>query len=423
MIRAKLQNGLKLALLPKTTRGGTVEAELQIHFGDLTSLSGRNAVAEMTSSLLMRGTKTMTRQQIQDQMVKLDAQISVFGTVSGVTAMIQTKKENLIPALHLVAEILRDPSFPESEFDQVRKQRIAFLENGKVEPGALAPLALARSLNPFPKPDVRYIGTIDEQIDDLNKVTLDDVKKFYSQFYGASHGHFVVVGQFDALEVQKAASELFGAWTSAAPYRRITADFKAAAPVNLKIETPDKQNATFAAELNFPMSDTDPDYAAMVVANYIFGGSITSRAPNRIRNKEGLSYGVNSRLTIPAEGTMARFGGTAISNPKNAPKVEASFRDELAKTLADGFTADEVAQAKIAIHDQRMVSRSQDQGLLRLIADRTEYDRTLQWDADLDAKIQALTVDQINAAFRGHIDASSLSIVKAGDFKTNGAYE
>jgi zinc protease len=171
------------------------------------------------------------------------------------------------------------------------------------------------------------------------------------------------------------------------------------------------------------MSDTDPDYAAMVVANYMFGGSITARAPNRIRNLEGLSYGVNSRLGVPTEGTMARFGGTAISNPKNTPKVEASFKDELAKTLAGGFTADEVAQAKIAIHDQRIVGRSQDQGLLRVIADRTEYDRTLQWDADLDAKIQALTVDQINAAFRKHVDASSLSIVKAGDFKTNGAYQ
>jgi len=260
-------------------------------------------------------------------------------------------------------------------------------------------------------------------MDDLNKVTLDDVKKFHSQFYAASHGQFVVVGQFDPAEIQKIAGELFGAWTSPAPYKRITADFQAATPVNLKIETPDKQNATFTAEFNFPMSDTDPDYAAMVVANYMFGGSITARAPNRIRNLEGLSYGVNSRLSVPTEGTMARFGGTAISNPKNAHKVEASFKDELAKTLAGGFTADEVAQAKIAIHDQRIVGRSQDQGLLRIIADRTEYDRTLQWDADMDAKIQALTVDQINAAFRKHVNAASLSIVKAGDFKTNGAYQ
>ena len=228
----------------------------------------------------------------------------------------------------------------------MKKQRLAGLENGKVEPGALAPLALARSLNPFPRNDVRYIGTIDEQMDDLNKVTLDDVKKFYSQFYGASHGQFVAVGQFDPAEIQKTAGELFGAWTSPAPYKRITSDFQAANPVNLKIETPDKQNATFTAELNMPMSDTDPDYAAMVVANYMFGGSITARAPNRIRNLEGLSYGVNSRLSVPTEGTMARFGGTPSAIRRTHPKWKRVLRIELAKTLANGFTADEVAQAK-----------------------------------------------------------------------------
>jgi zinc protease len=423
LIRAKLQNGLKIAMLPKTTRGATVQAEIQIHFGDLASLSGRNATAQMTSALLMRGTKTRTRQQIQDEMVKLNAQINVNGNVSGATATVQTTKENLIPALRLVSELLHDPSFPESEFDQVKKQRASALESGKVEPGTLAPLALARSLNPFPKTDVRYVETIDEEMDDFNKVTLDDVKKFHSQFYGASHGQFVVVGQFDPAEIQKTAAELFGSWTSPAPYQRITTDFRATPPVNLKIETPDKQNATFAAELNFSMSDTDPDYVAMVVANYMFGGSENGRLFNRIRNVEGLSYGVNSRLTIPVEGTMARFGGTASSNPKNGPKVEASFTDELAKTLAGGFTADEVAQAKIAIRDQRIVGRSQDQGLLRLIADRTEYDRTLKRDEELDAKIQELTVDEINAAFRKHINASSLSIVKAGDFKTSGVYQ
>jgi zinc protease len=194
-------------------------------------------------------------------------------------------------------------------------------------------------------------------------------------------------------------------------------------PVNLKIETPDKQNATFDAALGFAMSDTDPDYPAMVLANYMFGGSITGRAPNRIRNQEGLSYGVNSRFAAPVLGTAAIFGGTAISNPQNAPKVEASFRDELAKVLAAGFTADEVAAAKKALHDQRVVGRSQDAALLGLIAAREEFGRTLAWDAQMDAKLDALTVDQVNAAFRRHVSAEQLSIVKAGDFKAAGAYQ
>jgi zinc protease len=373
----------------------------------------------------MRGTKNRTRQQIQDEMVKLNSQINVSGSVSGAMATIQTTEPNLIPALRLAAEMLREPSFPDSEFESAKKQRIAGLENRRTEPAALAPLALDRALNPYPKNDVRYVGTIDEQIEDAGKVTLDDVKKFHAQFYGASHGELVIVGQFDQATLRKTAAELFGNWTSPAPYQRITEAFQKTAPVNLKIETPDKQNATFDAALRLPMSDTDPDYPAMVMANYIFGGSITGRVPDRIRNREGLSYGVNSNFQAPAptDGNAARFGAGAISNPKNSPKVEASFRDELAKAVAGGFTADEVAAAKKAIRDSRTMGRTQDQALLRLILIREDAERTLAWDEQMDAKLDALTVEQVNAAFRRRVDPSMLSIVKAGDFKAADVYQ
>ncbi len=422
LVRAKLPDGMKLVMLPKTTRGGTVSAMVELRFGDEKSLAGKNAAAGLTGALLMRGTKSKTREQIQDQMVKLNARITVNGGVSRATAMIQTTEANLAPALRLATEILREPSFPESEFDLAKKQEIAGIESRRVEPAALAPLALERSMNPFPKTDVRYVGTVDEQIEEIKNVTLDDVKKFYAQFYGASHGQIVVIGQFDQTATRKAVEELIGNWPSPAPYLRITTSYQKTTPVNLKIETPDKTNATFDAALAFAMSDRDPDYPAMVLANYMFGGSITSRAPNRIRNVEGLSYGVNSRFSAPAEGTAAIFGGSAISNPKNAPKVEASFRDELSKTLANGFTADEVAAAKKALRDQRAVGRSQDAALLGLLATREDMDRTLQWDEQMDAKLDALTADQVNAAFRRHVNLDQLSIVKAGDFKTAGAY-
>ncbi|MBV9771758.1 MAG: insulinase family protein, partial [Bryobacterales bacterium] len=424
LTRWTLPDGLKVAMLPKTSRGGTVSAVLQIEFGDAKALAGKNAVGSMTGAMLMRGTTHRTRQQIQDEMVKLDAQINVSGGVSGASASIQTTTANLTAALRLAAEMLREPSFPDSEFELAKKQRIAGIENLRTEPGALAPLALERALNPFPKNDVRYVGTIGEQIEDTAQVTLDDVKKFHAQFYGASHGELVIVGQFDPAALSTTAAELFGNWSSPAPYQRITESFEKTAPVNVKIETPDKQNATFAAALSLPMSDTDLDYPAMVLANYMFGGSITARAPDRIRNREGLSYGVNSNFQAPPpeDGNAARFGGSAISNPKNTPKVEASFRDELANTLASGFTSDEVEAAKKAIRNARTMSRSQDQALLRLIATREDSGRTLAWDEQMDARIEALTADQVNAAFRRHVDGSTLSIVKAGDFKAAGVY-
>ena len=422
LTRVTLQNGMKLVMLQKSSRGGTVSATIQLRFGDEKSLAGLRAVGDLTGALLGRGTNTRTRQQLQDEMLKLNARINVNGGAGRATATINTTEANLAPALRLAVEMLRKPAFPEADFDQVKKQRLAGIENTRNDPAALAPLALNRAMNPFPRGDVRYVGTVDEQAEDVNHVSLDDVRKFHARFYGASHGEIAIVGQFKEAELRAAAAELLGGWSTAASYARIATAYQKTAPVNLTIETPDKQNATFDAALAVAMSDADPDYPAMVLANYMFGGSITGRAPNRIRNREGLSYGVNSRFAAPTAGNAASFGGTAISNPQNTPKVEASFRDELAKTLAGGFTADEVAAAKKAIRDQRTVGRSQDGQLLNLIATREEFGRTLEWDEQMDAKLEALTVDQVNAAFRRHVTLDRLSIAKAGDFKAAGVY-
>jgi zinc protease len=160
-----------------------------------------------------------------------------------------------------------------------------------------------------------------------------------------------------------------------------------------------------------------------VLASYMFGEPITSRISDRIRNREGLSYGANARITVPAEGDSALLSGTVSLNPAVGPKVESSFVDELKKVYDKGFTADEVAAAKKAYLDSRMVGRSTDAALLGLMVSHEQLDRSYKWDSDLESKIQALTIDQINAAFRKHIDPSALSIVKAGDFSTAGAYK
>ena len=344
------------------------------------------------------------------------------GGLAAVTASISTTAENLIPAIRLALEILRDPAFPESDFDQIRKQRIAQIDRGRTEPGTLVSQALQSNLSPYPRTDVRHVRTIDEEIEDLNKVTLDDVKRFHQKFYGASQGELVVVGKFETAEVEKVTDDLLGSWKSASPYQRVVNNYKEVQRINTKVETPDKENAQFSAGLRIRMRDADPDYAAMVMANYMFGGGITARLPDRVRNREGYSYGVSSNFTAPVEGDAAIFSASAIANPANTPKVEASFLDELTKTLRDGFTAAELAAAKKALRDERIGARSSDGGVLNLISAREQYGRTLAWDEQLDAKLQALTLEQVNAAFRRHVTAAAISIVKGGDFKRVNAY-
>src|SRR6185369_15639395 len=100
-----------------------VTATLQLRFGDERSLNGMRPAAELTGALLGRATKTKSRQQLQDELLKFNARINVTGGAGRATATIGTTEANLVPALRLAIEMLRDPDFGAAEFDQVKKQR------------------------------------------------------------------------------------------------------------------------------------------------------------------------------------------------------------------------------------------------------------------------------------------------------------
>ena len=424
VIRAKLPNGLKLVMFPKKTRGGTVTATIDLRFGDEKSLFGKSAAGTMAGGLLMRGTTTKTRQQIQDETDRLKAQIGITGHSSSVSVSLRTLDANLADTLRLTRELLREPSFPATDFEQLRQQRIALAESGRSDPSTLASMEMDRHMNPqYPRGDVRYTSTIDERIEDLNKLTLDDARQYYKQFYGASEGEIVISGQFDPVAMRKLVTELFGDWKSPSPYARLHYSYVPVAPINQKIETPDKQNALFLFDMPMKMSDEDPDYAALTIAGMVFGGSPNSRLFQRIRVKDGLSYGASAGFTIRTKDDGSLLSGGAIAAPQNMAKVEADFNQELALALKDGFTADEVAKAKKTWLDDRAQQRTDEGSVADLLETRERWDRTLLWDAKLEAAVAALTPQQVNDAFKRHIDPTDISIVKGGDFKKSGTYQ
>jgi zinc protease len=411
-------------MFPKKTRGGTVAVSLTVRFGDEKSLFGKSAASTMAGALLMRGTKNKNRQQIQDETDRLKAQMNVSGGTNFASANIRTLEANLADSLRFARELLREPSFPEAEFEQIRQQRIAGAESSRTEPNALASLDLGRHMGArYGRGDVRYVSTIDEQIEDLKKVALGDVRDFYTKFYGAGEGEIVVSGQFDPAQVQKLIAELFGDWKSASSYGRITNAYASVAAVNHKIETPDKQNAIFLVAMPLKMTDEDPDYAALTIAGTIFGGSPNSRLFQRIRVKDGLSYGASAGFNMPTKDDGGRMFGSAIAAPQNMPKVEAAFNEELARALKDGFTADEVEKAKKTWLDERSVARAEETSIASLLMTRERWSRTLAWDAKLEAAVGALTPGQVSEAFKKHVTPGTVTIVKGGDFKKASVYQ
>ena len=181
-------------------------------------------------------------------------------------------------------------------------------------------------------------------------------------------------------------------------------------------DTPDKENAIFVAGQRIEMRDSHADYPALVFGNYILGQGARSRLFGRIRGKEGLSYGVGSQFNASVNSDGARFTVHAISAPQNASKVEASFRDEVATVLRDGYSDEEVATSKDSWLQARQVSRTQDGALTGSLLAGLHVGRTFAWDADFDAKVRALKSAHVRAAMQRHLDVTKMTFMKGGDF-------
>ncbi len=417
-VRFATASGLKVAMVPKKTRGGSVVVTLNLHFGTEAALMGKGTAAELAASMLSRGTAHMTRQEFQDRMDKLKANLQINGSAEGVRVSVETLKESLPEVMKLVTEALREPAFPASEFETLRQEELAGLEAQRSEPTALGSLAFRRMMNIWPKGHPRYAETIEESIESLKAIKVEDAKAFHAAFYGASNGELAIVGDVDAKAAQAMVESLLGSWKSPAAYVRIPNVYKPVPAQSQVLETPDKANAFFLAGTTMAVQDNDPDYAGLVLGNFMLGGGfLNSRMAARIRVKDGLSYGVGSQLqagNLDAAGSWITY---AICAPQNAAKVEAAFREELERALATGFTAKEIADAKSGWLQGQEQSRAQDAELASRLIRNTEANRTMAYNADLEKKVAALTGEQILAALKKFLRPADVSVVKAGDFK------
>jgi zinc protease len=146
------------------------------------------------------------------------------------------------------------------------------------------------------------------------------------------------------------------------------------------------------------------------------GGFLNSRLAVRIRQKDGLSYGVGSGLNAQSLDSAGTFTANAIYNPENVVRLEAAFREEIDRVLKEGFTAEEVEKAKQGWLQQQLQSRSSDSFLTNLFSSQALTGRTMTYNSEFEGWVAALTPDAVNSAMRKYIDPSKITIVKAGDF-------
>ena len=415
-------DGLQVSLLPKKTRGETVVVDADFRFGDVESIKRHpDPAGTMAGALLMRGSKTMSREQIDKRFEELKTKASIGGGIQMASIGLETRRGELAEALTLAADILRNPAYPESEFEQARLQSITGIEAARKEPGTVAGVAMAQHFDPWPVGHPLHTETLDESLANLRALKLADVQAFHRAFYGTSNGQISIVGDFDPATIKPLLQKLFADWKPGVAFQPIDTRYTDVKAERQSFETPDKSNAVYLARFNLPLNDDDPDYAALVVANHVFGGGgLKSRLFDRVRQKDGLSYGIYSGLSADASRSgkddAGSFSIQGIAAPQNMPKLEAAVREELQRFVRDGITADELADAVNGLLTQRQQGRASDSTIAGMLNSDQYLGRPMLRRAEFEAKLKSLTLADVNAAIARRFKPETLSVYVAGDF-------
>jgi len=321
-----------------------------------------------------------------------------------------------MPALALVAEVLKQPSFDAKEFDLLKESQLTQLDASRSEPRAVVSREMRRFYGHQQEGHPRYTATLDQALSIIRDMKLEDIKAFHQRFYGGNQLQVSVVGDFELKDIKKSLGELFEGWVSSDVYQRIPDTYDEKKPIDQIIQTPDKESAAMVALTTLPVGENHVDAPALQLGVYMFGGGfLNSRLANRLRGDDGLSYSVRAWLSASSHEDVGSLSMYAIFAPQNLDAVKLGFNQELQKVLDQGFTSDELKAAKSGIIQKAKVDRSENGGLAHMLMSNLFLGRTMQWDKAFEEKVMALTPEDVHKAFKKHIKPGDFSFIVAGD--------
>ncbi|MEI9947028.1 MAG: insulinase family protein [Chitinophagaceae bacterium] len=414
----KLSNGGKYALLEKPTKGDKVTASLSLRMGDENSLMNKTELGGIVFRMLKSGTTTKSKKQISDELDRLKTDISFNGSPGAVVITLNTDKQNLPAALNLLDDLLHHPKFDQAEFEKVIMDRKADLQASKNEPFTISSEKLSKLSSRYPKGHPFYASDVDEKMEDLDKIKLEDVKKYYADFYGANNSLAAFVGEMDKKQVVTFLQNSFGKWDSKISYKPVEPKYFDIPATTATVKTPDKTNAAMLTNINVKISEKSPEFPAMYIANELLGGGafLSSRIPKRLREDEGMSYGAGSFMNTQYKYDVGNWGVYAAYNPLYKGRIDSAFHEEITKALTSGFTPDELKKTVDAWLEQNRTSLGENSYVADMLRRYMRDERVLDDFTSFETKVKGLDLNAVNAALRKYFDQSKLITVYSGDF-------
>ena len=417
-VKHELAGDGSLWAIEKKSRGDQIIVSLNLFFGSEESLSGKQGVSGYAAGQLQRGTTRYTRDKLATEWNRLKSSMGVGAGGQGVSATLTTDEANFDAALALMAHVLREPVFDSDQLEEVRRSALASLAGARGQPGSVANIALSKALSPYGPGHFRYALDLDEQEEMIRNIKRDDLAEFWNSHVGFQGAIATAVGNIDSATLAARLNELFGDWEATVAYVPAPSSHHPVASQQAWLDTPDKANGVMIAALPVPLNIRDADYAALAIGTRIFGGGgMSNRLIDRLRQKEGWSYGAGggmsaSRRVGDDQGSLSM---RAIAAPENLVKVKAGALEELQRALDDGFTADELQDAVDGSISSDLSSWSSDGSLARILRSGAEHGLDAEWYGAMHERYRALSLDEVNEAFRKYLNADDFVIFIAGD--------
>ncbi len=414
--RSQIRAGFDIITLTKKSRNQAVNFNLSLRMGDEKSLTGKTHALEAAAAMLSRGTVSLDRIAFTDALDANEAELSIASSGQNLVVSGRATSNTLLKTLALVEDALKHPRFDATEFAAWRKEELSGLESAETNPQALASNAMSIATNPYAKGHPAAAETFAETHAAIGALSLAEVAKAHAEFIGAANFSATVVGEFDETATIAALKGQFEAWRASKSYREIPELANRTPAKHTWINTPDQANGMLIASLPIALQDTHPDFALATIANYIFGGSgLDSRIMERLRQKDGVSYGGGTGLGVSSRTQASLWQAYAIAAPENLLPSEKAVLEELKRFHSQGITAEELAKAKTGIIKSKRVAWADDARLAGVLAAQVEYQRTMAFSANVESQIAAATLTQVNSYIKKTISPDAWGFVLAGD--------
>jgi predicted Zn-dependent peptidase len=410
-VERNLPNGLRLIIVEQHELP-LVDISLVIKSGGEADPIGKTGVATLTASLLSAGAGNRDAQAIAEQQAFLGVQVGAFSTWDQSAVALHAPVAVLDSALALFADVALRPTFPATEYDRAKQQRLTNLLQTKDRGPSIADRAFNAILYGEEHPYGRPLAGIESTIESL---TRDDVQRFYTTYYRPNNAFLLVVGDVQPDDVERRVRALFDRWEQQA----IPAGSASSAPARAErriyvVDKPEAAQSSFRIGTVGVARATD-DYYALQVMNTILGGAFTSRLNNNLRETKGYTYGAFSGFGMRRDAGPFVASAEIVAAKSDSALIE--FVRELT-SIRQPVPAAELEKAKQYLQLGLPGGFETTSDIAGQLSSLALYGLPLDEPTQSVGKIGAIAAGDVQRVADRYVDPTKLAIVISGDAKT-----